>query len=81
MSEMLMADFLVNSPSGITSGKKSFSEAQKGGHFENLKYETQLQFDLRYEKYRPKLGQKSIFMITSSMTSKGGLKIGPLYSW
>ena len=36
MSEMLMAIFLVYSTSGITSGKKSFSRAQNGGHFENF---------------------------------------------
>ena len=35
MSEMLMAIFLVYSPSGITSGKKSLS-AQNGGYFENF---------------------------------------------
>ena len=36
MSEMLMAIFQVYSPSGITSGIKSLSRAQKGGHFENF---------------------------------------------
>ena len=36
MSEMLMAIFLVYSTSGITSGKKSSSRAQNGGHFELL---------------------------------------------
>ena len=36
MSEMLMAIFLLYSTSGITSGKKSLSRAQKGGHFENF---------------------------------------------
>ena len=47
-----------------------------------LKYETQLQFDLRYENIVPNYAKKSIFMMmTSSMTSQGGLKIGPLYSW
>ena len=49
---------------------------------EILKYETQLQFDLRYDNIVPNYAKKGIFMImTSSMTSKGGLKIGPLYSW
>ena len=33
MSDMLMAIFLVYYPSGITSGKKSLSRAQNGGHF------------------------------------------------
>ena len=36
MSEMLMAIFLVYSTFGITSGKKSLSRAQNGGHFENF---------------------------------------------
>ena len=36
MSEMLMSIFLVYSTSGITSGKKSLSRAQNGGHFENF---------------------------------------------
>ena len=36
MSEMLMAIFLVYSTSGITSGKKSLSRAQDGGHSENF---------------------------------------------
>ena len=35
MSVMLMAIFLVYSPSGITSGKKSLS-GSNGGHFENF---------------------------------------------
>ena len=47
-----------------------------------LKYETQLQFDLRYEYIVPNYAKKGIFMMmTSSMTSQGGLKIGRLYSW
>ena len=36
LSEMLMVIFLVFSPSGITSGKKSLWWAQNGGHFEIL---------------------------------------------
>ena len=32
-------------------------------------------------KDRPKWWQKSIFMMTSSMTSQGGLNVGPLYSF
>ena len=40
-----------------------------------LKYQTQLQFDLRYEKIVPNYAKKSFFMVmTSSMTSKGRLK-------
>ena len=47
-----------------------------------LKYQTQLQFDLRYEKTIPNYAKESIFMMmTSSMTSHGGLKVGPLYSF
>ena len=47
-----------------------------------LKYLTQLQFDLRYEKIVPNYAKKSIFMMmTSSMTSQGGFKVGPLYSF
>ena len=36
MSEMLMAIFLVYSTSAITTGKKSLSRAQNGGHFEKF---------------------------------------------
>ena len=38
MLEMLMAIFLVYSPSGKTSGKKSLSRAQNGGHLKIFKY-------------------------------------------
>ena len=47
MSEMLMAMFLVYSPSGITSGKKVCRELKMAAILKFLKYETQLQFDLR----------------------------------
>ena len=44
-----------------------------------LKYQTQLQFDLRYENILPNYAQKRFFvMMTSSMTSQGGLKFVPL---
>ena len=47
-----------------------------------LKCLTQLQFDLRYEKIVPNYATKSIFMMmTSSMTSQVGFKVGPLYSF
>ena len=47
-----------------------------------LKYQTQLQFDLRYDNIFPNYAKKGIFMMmTSSMTSQGGLKVGPLYSF
>ena len=49
MSEMLMAIFLVYSTSGITSGKKVCRELKMAAILKNLKYETQLQFDLRYQ--------------------------------
>ena len=74
-----MAIFLVYTPSGITSGKKVCGELKMAAI---LKYETQLQFDLRYEKIVPNYAKKSIFMMmTSSITSQGGLKVGPLYSF
>ena len=38
MSEMLMAIFLVYSPSGITSGKKVYRELKKAAILKNLKY-------------------------------------------
>ena len=61
--------------------EKSLSRAQNGGHFENLNW-TQLQFDLRYEKIVPNHARKTFFMMmTSSMTSQGGLRVGPLYSF
>ena len=82
MSEMLMAIFLVYSTSGITSGKKVCRELKIAAILKILKYQTQLQFDLRYEKIVPNYAKKSIFMMmTSSMTSQGGLKVGPLNSF
>ena len=43
-----------------------------------LIYQTQLQFDLRYEKIFPNYAKKVFFMVmTSSMTSQGGLKVTP----
>ena len=82
MSEMLMAIFLVYSTSGITSGKKSLLRAQNGGHFENFEILNTASIWPHIWKDRPKSCQKSIFvMMTSSMTSQGGLKVGPLYSF
>ena len=82
MSEMLMAIFLVYSISGITSGKKVCRELKKAAILKILKYWKQLQFDLRYEKIVPNYAKNIIFMMmTSSMTSQGGLKVGPLYSF
>ena len=82
MSEMLMAIFLVYSTSGISSGKKVCRELKMAAILKILKYLTQLQFDLRYEKIVANYAKKSIFMMmTSSMASQGGLKVGPLYSF
>ena len=77
-----MAIFLVYSTSGITSGKKVSREVKMAAILKFLKYQTQLQFDLRYEKIVPNCAQKIFFMMmTSSMTSQRGLKVGPLYSF
>ena len=77
-----MAIFLVYSTSGIISGKKVCRELKMAAILKILKYLTQLQSDLRYEKIVPNFAKKSIFlMMTSSMTSQGGLKFGPLYSF
>ena len=59
MSEMLMAIFLVYSP----SGKKVCRELKMAAILKILKYETQLQFDLRYENIVPNYATKSIFMM------------------
>ena len=58
MSEMLMAIFLPYSPSGITSGKKSLSRAQNGGHFENFEIFNTASIWPQIWKDRPKLCQK-----------------------
>ena len=77
-----MAIFLVYPTSGITSGKKVCRELKIAAILKILKYWTQLQFDLRYEKIVPNYAKKGIFiMMTSSMTSQGGLKVGLLYSY
>ena len=82
MSEMLMAIFQVYSISCITSGKKVCRELKMATILKILKYQTQLQFDLRYEKIVPNYAKRIFFMMmTSSMTPQGGLKIGPLYSF
>ena len=77
MSEMLMAIFLVYSTSGITFGKKSLSWAQNGGHYENFEIlNTTSIWPQVWKKKHPKLCQNKISMvITSSMTSQGGLKV------
>ena len=76
MSEMLMAIFLVYSTFGITSGKKKFCPAQNGGHFENFEILNTASVWPQIWKDGPKLCQKMFFMVmTSSMTSQGGLKV------
>ena len=55
MSEMLMAIILVYS----TSGKKKFVGLKMAAILKILKYQTHLQFDLRYEKIVPNYAQKS----------------------
>ena len=82
MSEKLIAIFLVYSTSGITSGKKSLSRSQNEGHFENFEILNTASIWPQIWKDRPKLCKKSIYiMMTSSMASQGGLKVGPLYSF
>ena len=61
MSEMLMAIFLVYSTSGITSGKKVCRELKMAAILKILKYETQLQIDLRYEKIVPNYVNKVFY--------------------
>ena len=74
-----MAIFLVYSTSGITSDKKVCRELKMAAILKILKYQTQLQFDLRYEKIVPNYAEKSFFMMmTSSVTSQGGIKVVPL---
>ena len=58
MSEMLMAIFLIYSTSGITSGKKVCREVKIVAILKIWKYQTQLQFDLRFEKIVPNYAKK-----------------------
>ena len=62
---------------------KILSRAQNSGHFENFEILNTASIWPQIWKDRPKLcHKKSIFMMmTSSMTSQGGLKVGPLYSF
>ena len=72
MSEMLMAIFLVYSTSGKTSGKKSLS-GSKWRPFWNIKHSFKL---TSYMKGSTKIMSIKFFMVmTSSMTSQGGLKV------
>ena len=56
-----MAIFMVYSTSGITSGKKVCRELKMAAILKVLIYQTQLQFDLRYEKIVPNYAKKSFF--------------------
>ena len=56
-----MAIFLACSTSGITSGEKVCRELKMAAILKILKYQTQLQFDLRYETIVPNYVKKSIF--------------------
>ena len=60
MSEMLIAFFLVYSTSGTTSGKKFVGSSKWRPFWKNDKYQTQLQFHLRYEKIVPNYAPKVI---------------------
>ena len=61
ISEMLMAIVLVYPTSGVTSGKKSLSRAQNGGHFENFEILNTTSIWPQIWKDRPKLCQKKYF--------------------
>ena len=76
MSEMLMAIFLVYSPSGITSGKKfvASSKWRPFWKFWNMKHSFNLTSDMKRSSQI--VSKKVFFMVmTSSMTSQGGLKV------
>ena len=62
--------------------QKSSSRAQNGGHFENFEISNTVPIWPQIWKDHLKFCQKSIFMMmTSSLTSQGYLKVGPLYSF
>ena len=61
---------------------KSLSRAQNGGHFLNFELSNTASIWPKIWKERSKLCPKKVFfMMTSSMTSQGSLKLGPLYSF
>ena len=81
MSHMLMAIVLVYSNSGITSGKKfvASSKWRPFWKFWKIKFSFKLTSHMKILSH---IMPKSIFMMmTSSMTSHGGLKVVPLYSF
>ena len=62
--------------------KKGCRHLQMAAILKILKYYTQFHFDFRYEKIVPNHALKVFFMVmTSSMTSQVGLKVGLLYSF
>ena len=76
-----MAIFLVYSTSGITSGEEVYRELKMAAILKILNYWTQLQFDLRYDKIVQIMHKKVFFMMMTSITLQGSLKVGPLYSF
>ena len=78
---MLMAIFLVYSTSVIASAKKSLSGSKwrPFWKFWNIKHRFNLTSDMkRSSQIMPK---SILMMVMSSMTSQGGLKVGPIYSF
>ena len=58
------------------------ARTQNSGHFKNCEILNTASIWPQIWTDRPKLCQKSIFMmLTSLMTSQGGLRVGPLYSF
>ena len=72
MSEMLMAIFLIYSIPGITFGKKVYRELKMTA---NLKILIAASIWPQIWKDRPKLCHKNFYVMTSSMTSQGCLKV------
>ena len=61
---------------------KSLSRAPNVGHFENVEILNTASIWSQIWNDRPKLCKKIFFMMmTSSMTSQGGLEFGPIYSF
>ena len=81
MSEMLMAIFLVYSTSGITSGKKVCRELKMAVILKILKYWTQLQFDLRYDKIVPNYAKNVFYGDDVIDDVTGWPQSFSLYSW
>ena len=61
---------------------KISSRPENGGHSENVKYQTHLQFDIKNEKIIPNCARKNIFRVmASSITSQSDLKVVSVYSF